>query len=152
MSVLRQQAVSAYGLSMNVQPLHRLPNRNIAISHTIFIVNMIPNLTITHGWMMIVNIGYQVIQPVLRLFVTVRFTLSCNPFIISASGNNVDSTQFSDRVLIGLLLNLTIDLLNHFLGQPPPFRSFCFFRRATSASFLRRSLLSSSIWYCSCSS
>lgn len=77
---------------------------------------MIPDLTITHGWMVTVNIGYQVIQPVLFLFVTVRFVLSCSPFIISASGNAVDSTQLPDRVLAGPLLNLTIELLNHFFG------------------------------------
>ena len=60
---------------------------------------MIPNLTITHGWMMIVNFGYQVIQPVLRLFVTVRFIWS----YIDINGNFViDYYEYGEGYFSGL--------------------------------------------------
>ena len=133
------------GVSVDPQPLHGLPNSRITDDPAKFKTQFVPDLTVSHHWMVGMDVQDIVIQYLVCFLVLVQSACSFQPLIVTAAGNTVDFAQFADRVFVCLSLNFSIHLLDHLFRASPPFRSFSFFRRSTSASFLTSSRFSSSI-------
>lgn len=75
------------------------------------------------------------IQNMLKPLIAIVLSFSLKPFIVAASRNAVYTAQLSSRVPVRLLLDLSVQLPDHFFRVSPSLRAFRCFKRATSASF-----------------
>lgn len=81
------------------------------------------------------NIGDTGIHALLGTLIAVEGSGAFQPFVIATCGYPVYHTKFGNEMFAGLLLYLSVHLLDHFLRASPSFRALCFFRRCSSACF-----------------